>query len=98
MIWKIFLEEREKEKSILCIEQRGRERNLIGEDKEYLARKIKIGNLEICGEFSLEKSVEIAFSDRIILLLLLLLLFRWLVGDGQRDRYNGGKKNGSLSR
>ena len=93
MIWKIFLEEREKEKSILCIEQRGRERNLIGEDKEYLARKIKIGNLEICGEFSLEKSVEIAFSDRII-----LLLFRWLVGDGQRDRYNGGKKNGSLSR
>lgn len=95
MIWKIFLEEREKEKSILCIEQRGRERNLIGEDKEYLARKIKIGNLEICGEFSLEKSVEIASSDRIILL---LLLFRWLVGDGQRDRYNGGKKNGSLSR
>lgn len=95
MIWKIFLEEREKEKSILCIEQRGRERNLIGEDKEYLARKIKIGNLEICGEFSLEKSVEIASSDHIILL---LLLFRWLVGDGQRDRYNGGKKNGSLSR
>ena len=95
MIWKIFLEEREKEKSILCIEQRGRERNLIGENKEYLARKIKIGNLEICGEFSLEKSVEIASSDRIILL---LLLFRWLVGDGQRDRYNGGKKNGSLSR
>lgn len=95
MIWKIFLEEREKEKSILCIEQRGRERNLIGEDKEYLARKIKIGNLEICGEFSLEKSVEIASSDRIILL---LLLFRWLVGDGQRDRYNRGKKNGSLSR
>lgn len=95
MIWKIFLEEREREKSILYVEQRGRERNLIREDREYLARKIKIGNLEICGEFSLEKSVEIASSDRIILL---LLLFRWLVGDGQRDRYNGGKKNGSLSR
>lgn len=86
---------RERKREIDIVEQRGRERNLIREDREYLARKIKIGNLEICGEFSLEKSVEIASSDRIILL---LLLFRWLVGDGQRDRYNGGKKNGSLSR
>lgn len=78
MIWKIFLEEREKEKSILCIEQRGRERNLIGEDKEYLARKIKIGNLEICGEFLLEKSVEIASSNRIIIIIIISLVgWRW---------------------